>query len=781
MAKTTTILRTDMEAPFSATRRATFSMIGFLFAIVCVCLLTLLLSSCAREIENIDPQDDNPGVSIVRGKDGKLNFEISFKNYGENANEETPTVRAAVDLTPETVVIELDDTHALYATLEHAEAAITTRSSSEPAPSLRSFENNTRLHIIAYQVGGSSPGYTCHSEYVVETGGTTRALRRTGPELTLIDGNTYKFVAVSYNTNTTAMLPTTYPASLTDIDPTLDLIWGQTSAPVTIGSTNLVTIYMTHKFSKINLTVKSELGTITTLSNVWIAGYRANMMDVETGDLSNHSATNIVFPFPASPNADSSKVTSIVFTGIDPPDPTFINIGSIITAGQPYSNLSAMFAKIIESGFEYNLRMTIRDREELLTDDLPPAGFMPYVGAFWKSNQRGERLIHMPRLSTGEVDGAWKAEVIYGDWIVLDRAPSLDGYVRLVGFTPVDMMAYDAAHVLPTSATKTVIGYLRASGASGYQAGDENIYFRIGLLSPNPNPATPRYGMVLLTYAGNTLRQRIWIRQGEESDFVPGMNSGSKWSPYNMKFVASSSGSVDLSGHPPLEGGIGQHGLPAFTTYPTQAGYLYQWTNPPVAYHPVDPVSATPTGWDIGYEGPFRLGSVCPSGYVVPSGGSASDLESLVTASRVAGYYADGWFDRWNITQSVTGYALSAVSATTVDAGYAGVVFFSPGNNRSIFFPFAGYRVGINDMSGNPGEGAPAHGALLMAGQVGNYWSSTATTGPAPEDNHSAFHLNLDLSRTGPTVADRFATHIGTGTGRHMKGYAHSIRCVRVL
>jgi len=776
MAKTTTNPRTGMAVPVSATRRTKFSMLSSPFTRVFVCFLTFLLTSCARETEIIDKTDDNPGFTIVKGKDGKLNFEISFKKFGESTNEETPTVRSAVDMTPETVVIELDEAHTMYATLEHAEVAVTTRSGSEPAPVLRSFEDNTRLHIIAYQVGGSSPGYACHSEYVVEPGGITRALRRTGPELTLIDGVAYKFVSVSYNTNSTAMLPTTYPASLTDIDPTLDLIWGQTAAPVTIGTTNLVTIHMTHKFSKINLTAKSELGIINTLSNVWTAGYRANMMDVETGILSNHSPTNIVFPFPATPNADSSKVTSIVFTGNPPTDPTFIQIGSINTAGRQYNDLSAMFAKKIESGHEYNLRMTIRDRETLLTDDLPPAGFMPYVGAFWKSNQRGERLIHMPRLANSMVDGAWKAEVIYGNWIVLDRNASSDVNVRRIGFTPVDMMANDASHLLPSSATKTVTGYLRPSGASGYQAGDENIYFRIGLLSTNPNPA-PRYGMVLLTYAGNTLRQRIWIRQGEESDYVPGMNSGSLWSPYNMMLVASSSGSVDLSGRPPLEGGIGQHGLPAFTTYPTQAGYLYQWTNSSVAYHPVDPVITTPVGWDVGYEGPFRLGSICPSGYTVPSGGAASDLESLVTATRVAGYYADGWFDRWNITQSVTGHAFSAVSATTVDAGYAGVVFFSPGNNRSIFFPFAGYRVGINEyMSSNPGESAPAHGALLLAGQVGNYWSATATTGPAPEDNHSAFHLNLDLSRTGQNVA----AHIGTGTGRHMKGYAHSIRCVRV-
>ena len=76
-----------------------------------------------------------------------------------------------------------------------------------------------------------------------------------------------------------------------------------------------------------------------------------------------------------------------------------------------------------------------------VTDSTPPIGFRPYVGAFWKSTQTGERLIRISRptidfnnngaaLTTDQqaaTDGDWSAQVIAGmDWIVLDTQMTTD-------------------------------------------------------------------------------------------------------------------------------------------------------------------------------------------------------------------------------------------------------------------------------------------------------------------------------------------------------------------
>ena len=76
-------------------------------------------------------------------------------------------------------------------------------------------------------------------------------------------------------------------------------------------------------------------------------------------------------------------------------------------------------------------------------------------------------------------------------------------------------------------------------------ASNPQIYFRIGLKGTIDSDAH-RYGIVLLKYKGNTMSQRIWIRQGEGEDYVmrnsdPVSSGGlsertqcKQFSPYNL-------------------------------------------------------------------------------------------------------------------------------------------------------------------------------------------------------------------------------------------------------
>ena len=112
----------------------------------------------------------------------------------------------------------------------------------------------------------------------------------------------------------------------------------------------------------------------------------------------------------------------------------------------------------------------------------------PFVGAFWRNNQQGERLIRMGHPNAN----CWTATAL-DPWIKLDTH-----YVPLVPHNPnaPSQSIIDANHRLPDNAGHRVRG-----------RGDE-IYFRIGLRTAN-NPAEnprPRY-----TGAGLSRRRKAFL------------------------------------------------------------------------------------------------------------------------------------------------------------------------------------------------------------------------------------------------------------------------------
>jgi len=429
-----------------------------------------------------------------------------------------------------------------------------------------------------------------------------------------------------------------------------------------------------------------------------------------------------------------------------------VNISSLTLNGYPttptpFTNLTATFSKKLQGGYSYTVKIFFKKSGDIVDDSLP-GDLMTYVGAFWKHNQTGERLIRIARPTTGNnlaaADGAWTATVIVGnEWIILDKVMTTDVNVGWrTDVTPDEKnvdngndSGFDSAH--PVTGTLTSVnGVLRASG-TGYQPGDEYIYFRIGLTGALPNYPTvsARYGMVVLTYKNNTLIHRIWIRQGEGDDYLA-TGSSTRWSPYNLADNRN------------------------FVNYPSQAGYFYQWINS-LSFHPINPTTNVSTlpGWGSGSAS--GTGIACPTGYDLPSGGGNSDLSALVTlgthtsTTPTWGYYADGFFDRRKIVNSAgalsqANTAVSYNSANVADpinanVAYVGRLFFNSTTNASLFFPAAGYR-------------SPA---LTYTGNWIDYWSLTQF------DATNAWHLMMYNSLNIPI-------HGGV-----IKTSARSVRCVR--
>jgi hypothetical protein len=397
-----------------------------------------------------------------------------------------------------------------------------------------------------------------------------------------------------------------------------------------------------------------------------------------------------------------------------------------------------------------NLRKTVQVHQMGSKDDAPPAGVTPYVGAFWRGDQTGERLIRIPRPASGVIDGPWSATVSGSDsWIVMDRMMTEDPNVGWLPGADESSVAngndpgFDRRYAV--YGTQHVEGTVSAADPDG-------IYFRIGLhntYDPAYYGGVPaRYGQVILSYTVGTQTrfQRIWIRQGEGADYlmfpsdsVGGLQSNrplaGRFSPYNLTAAAFNDPADMTPWYNVREWGAEANGSPpAFANYPTQAGAFFQWANPRDgvrAYHPgahalVGTMTDTslPPGWeaeipDNGVHGGGLVSDLfesCPAGYrrpsmvgtnpvgtsVVPVVDSeikqslfsrpANDVTLNVshTENAVFGFYADGFFDRRSITALPGEFGGKGtnyvVGSGTSAIAYAGLLFYRPGSRRNSLF-----------------------------------------------------------------------------------------------
>lgn len=367
-----------------------------------------------------------------------------------------------------------------------------------------------------------------------------------------------------------------------------------------------------------------------------------------------------------------------------------------------------------------------------------PMSTIPYVGAFWRADQTGERLIRIPVAAADA--GAWTAQVEAGNFgdfstgdIVFSTAMSSDPNIGWRNdVTPNEASVADM-NLASNDAAYQVTG--NATSVSGDAEANSYIFFRIGLKSTwTATAAKPaRYAVVVVTYGNGSKQHRIWLRQGHEPDFVmrdtdestgdwvnPTRPQAGRFSPYNLtspeyKYGRSTQQSepVDIQGSPAED---------YFTNYPSQAGAHYQFA-PSYgvrAFHPTSPVFELPDGWGNesygGYWNSIKNNAeTCPAGYHRMGNGSASSAVSAIIHSEseisqslyyimgnnsgnsVKGYYADGFFDRRKIgKQNSNPIGLiedyTAVATDTYHVAYAGRLFYNPINNASLFMPFSGYR-----------------------------------------------------------------------------------------
>jgi hypothetical protein len=406
-----------------------------------------------------------------------------------------------------------------------------------------------------------------------------------------------------------------------------------------------------------------------------------------------------------------------------------------------------------------------------------------YVGAFWKAAETGERLIRI--LAGAGNTGAWTAEVMWKDanWgpndrILLDTdmLSGSDLSNRGISFSSnMNPDAYGPPEYYPVSGGSMITG--NAATASDY------IFFRIGLTTPyTPTSSHPaRYAVLLLSYANNTKQQKLFLRQGQEPDYLMMPNdpvqAGSNLSTRTIsrKFAVYNLTATTLEAQIAVRGAT-------FTNYPTKAGAFWRWGTEydnnlaRIAFRPWTATSNywneynTPNFWNtiVSYT---EVSPDMPVGFRRPNDGSTTSSDPCSNSSiaysefrqslfwkvrsgynysselgnSIWGYYADGFFDRRMLSNG-TGMDSNntVVAAGGLDIAYIGRLFFNPisGSERyhaSLFFPAAGWL----------GSGSGMTAFLMSTGSDGVYWSSSA---------------NHDYDNSGLGIVDR-ENHAGIWRG----------------
>ena len=440
-------------------------------------------------------------------------------------------------------------------------------------------------------------------------------------------------------------------------------------------------------------------------------------------------------------------------------------------------------------------------------DVLPAGNVIPYIGAFWRAEETGERIIRIKNMHSLGNDGAWTASVTWLDGRWGNDRPVL-GNATLAELTARGIYSDapgNAEDYPVTTRTTKVIG--------NTSEGAPDIIFRIGVTQPftedkgfipdgptAPNYTTTwpaRYGIITVTYNNNTKSFKMYLRHGEGADYVmrpeDAINSGGmsnpagpgarpsavRFSPYNLTDPNHNTELDFANMTTPATGLIGPRGG-AFVDYPTQAGYFFQFNFSTRAFHPSSPYTIANWGADIGPAvWSATRDETCPIGWrrpdpvVLPPFSDDSDsalgLGSELRQSlwlnpqtgngrtftnnldnTIFGYYADGFFDRREIVTPAGSnpHPASAVSIATHEVAYMGAVCFNPMTNASLFLPITGLR--------------HSDGTLIRAGSVGRLSS-------AGVNNEKAYTFTTTL------IFDSLQHYLVTNS--RLQG--HIIRCVR--
>ncbi|MDR0543450.1 MAG: fimbrillin family protein [Dysgonamonadaceae bacterium] len=325
-------------------------------AVLLLCGLILLLSSCIREVGG------ESGEGNI-----KVNFTLSDVAYGEG--EKPARAYGATNPESETVIVPVEGDLYMYATLEAIPDA--------PLRGLEQISVGNRVMIAAYDNNWNLVQYQGQNQ-VFEYKITNIGIAPVNPAnyIRLNSAGTYHFVAYSINA---ASVPAYANYIYVSPDDDYDLLWGHTNATVvedTEGNANHVTIAMRHKFAQV--TVKATTAAISTapvisaIEDTYIQPGYSCEFDLKNGTMSYEEDPDtwgpvqawqpVTWPSPiTTPNATITATPRLVYTWAGfGSDPIEIQVASMTIGGKQYGPLSAKFNMQLQSGYKYTLSLDFK-------------------------------------------------------------------------------------------------------------------------------------------------------------------------------------------------------------------------------------------------------------------------------------------------------------------------------------------------------------------------------------------------------------------------------------
>jgi hypothetical protein len=466
---------------------------------------------------------------------------------------------------------------------------------------------------------------------------------------------------------------------------------------------------------------------------------------------------------------------------------------------QNYSSFPRVNAIKVIAG---NLTKTIYVAQGVNVDETiwPPNpmtnGVTPYVGAFWRANETGERVLRFTGLTYSGNGDPWAAYIHHYDprWY-----PDKGDDIFLAAGNSPDPAIYSTN---PGNAEDFPVESNWSFAQGEVNASNPDIVLRIGLQrpflafkenDPDYNSSFPaRYAVVYLFYGylPDMRYIKIYLRQGEGPDFLMRYNDyvdlhgnridAQRISPYNLTAQELKNNPSydfsniinhpqipvrDFSANPPTGGGV-------FTDYPTQAGAFFQWApqdgnRARRAIHPVEPTSGFGANWTSPQQSPFFTSTheACPIGYRRPSDAidnnsneptpwnAPTDIRGYWRSELRQSLFANADFTNWipspNPHNTLFGYyadgyfdrraivgPIGKVSATSSLIAHSGTLFFHPGTNSGTNYASLFFP--------NSGHRIETDGSVWAEDGTAltTYWSSTSATSPGDIFEGWGLHLS---------------------------------------
>jgi hypothetical protein len=273
---------------------------------------------------------------LLGGSGEKVTVNFSLGDIDYKGDE---TVTRGYSEMEETVRVPLGDGVFMFATLEEDLEA--------PTRAGIALEDGVKVRIVAYNETTSAE---TSMEYTVVNGALT-----TSTAMTIETGDTYTFVAYSYNSGVSP----TYPGPTITEAPTKDLLWGSASKTITLAD-NSVYITMDHVFAQVKVRAKTtsvvHQPVIKDLTGVTVTPGNQVDLTIKTGAVApNGAATQTVSTWN---DMNTTVVTSdpiLVYTGTA--NPIYVNINSVLIDGYlAFTGIPPVeFKKALTVGTSYTL------------------------------------------------------------------------------------------------------------------------------------------------------------------------------------------------------------------------------------------------------------------------------------------------------------------------------------------------------------------------------------------------------------------------------------------